>query len=421
MKLSKYAIIFPKDNGTSIIYSTLSHAIIEIQNDSFNSRGEIVKISHNELELLSEMRIIAEDNENQQMINQLRDKKNIDSDLSLWIYLTSNCNLNCKYCYEKQDISKTDTSSEMTFSTIEKLVSWCLNYVNENKTEKLSITLTGGEPVLCENEITYLISLLQSANLLSLCSFTLITNGYLLTDSMLQLIVKYINTVQITIDGPEQIHDKRRPTMGDEPTFKSIIRNIIRIVSKKNTSKISVILRINVDSSNMDFIDELINIFDKYCLKKYITINLGDVIDNTITKSSVLEKIVSIYDDFTRNGYNTVICETTPCPISSSGWFAVVPNGDIFKCTGMIGNSRYSVGNVSSNEWKAEYENQMNLDPWLECIDCEVVGICAGGCSYRSYITGNSANKICRKKYLLDVLKRQILDRTMQEEKYESN
>ena len=45
-----------------------------------------------------------------------------------------------------------------------------------------------------------------------------------------------------------------------------------------------------------------------------------------------------------------------------------------------------------------------------------VVGICAGGCSYRNYISGNNTAKNCRIKYLLEVLKRQVTESVYQED-----
>lgn len=419
MKLSKYVVVFPKNKDTSLIYSSLSNAIFEIPNSSVDSNGKIDRVTLDDLILLNKMKIIAEDDEKQQMIELLESRKKTDTQLSLWVYLTSTCNLNCGYCYEKHELSKSyGSSSEMSFETMEKLVSWCIRYIKNNQTDNISITLTGGEPLLHSKGLNYLIHLLTDANLLSICKFTLITNGYLLTDDMLQFIVNYVDAVQITIDGPGKIHDIRRPTTKQEPTFKSIIRNVIRIISKK---KINMIIRINVDLKNMNYIEQLIPILDKYQIKRYVSINLGDVIDETNTNPFVLKGILSIYDSFIQNGYDAVICETTPCPISNSGWFAIAPNGDIFKCTGMIGNRQYSVGNVSFDELNEEYDHQINLDSWHECIDCEVVGICAGGCSYRSLLTGNSEKRICRKGYLLEVLKRQVQASANREDEHESN
>ena len=94
--------------------------------------------------------------------------------------------------------------------------------------------------------------------------------------------------------------------------------------------------------------------------------------------------------------------------MSSSGWFAIAANGDIYKCTGLIGNAEFSVGNVATDIFIDKLEQQINIDSWKKCLDCELVGICAGGCSYRDLISRNRNNRICRKSYLFEVLKRQV-------------
>ena len=126
------------------------------------------------------------------------------------------------------------------------------------------------------------------------------------------------------------------------------------------------------------------------------------------TEASVLSKIISINDAFSDSGYRTVICETTPCPMSSSGWYVIATNGDIYKCTGLIGNTEFAVGNVATDIHVDRLKQQINIDSWRKCLDCEVVGVCVGGCSYRNLLAKYDNSRICRKNYLYEVLKRQV-------------
>lgn len=405
MKISKYTIKVPYNDDTILLYSSLSHAVIEVPSSSIGENGEIYGATEDEIAFLNNLKMLSSENETQQMVEFLESRKENDKKLNLWIYFTSNCNLNCSYCYEKSDLSSSYRQSDMTFETIRHLVLWCKNYVKKNCIEEISITLTGGEPFLYLQGLEYFTQLLDEYCLTKICKFTVITNGFVITDEAIRFINNYCDTVQITLDGPEEIHNERRITRNNEGTFKVIVRNIIKIISKAN---ITMIIRINVDLSNMDHIEGLIKTLDKYQLKKYVTVNFGDVVGEKNTEVSVLKKIISINDTFLNSGYRTVICETTPCPMSGSGWYAIAPNGDIYKCTGLIGKAEFSVGNVATNIYIDKLEQQVNMDPWKKCLDCEVVGICAGGCSYRDLFARNENSHICRKPYLIEVLERQI-------------
>ena len=349
--------------------------------------------------------MLSSDNETQQMVDLLENRKQNDQKLNLWIYFTSNCNLNCSYCYEKSDSIINYENSNMSFETIQSLVLWCKKHVEKNCVDEISITLTGGEPFLYPQGLEYFLQLLDKHCLTKICKFTVITNGFIMTDENFRFITDYCDTVQITLDGPEDIHNARRKTVSNEETFKSILRNVIKIISKTH---ISMIIRINVDSSNMNYIEKLIKTLDKYNLKKYVTINLGDVVGTKPTEASVLSKIISINDAFSDSGYRTVMCETTPCPMSSHGWYVIATNGDIYKCTGLIGNTEFAVGNVATDIHVDRLKQQINIDSWRKCLDCEVVGVCVGGCSYRNLLAKYDNSRICRKNYLYEVLKRQV-------------
>jgi len=57
---------------------------------------------------------------------------------------------------------------------------------------------------------------------------SIITNGYLLTDSNARMLssVAGVTTVQVTIDGTKDIHDKRRTLEGGQGTYDVIMQNI---------------------------------------------------------------------------------------------------------------------------------------------------------------------------------------------------
>jgi uncharacterized protein len=91
--------------------------------------------------------------------------------------------------------------------------------------------------------------------------------------------------VQITLDGPPEIHDKRRYGPGGEGTFNAIVANISKVLD--TGAVLSV--RMNVDQTNLEHIDALAKLyhdngwsrrpnFGAYCQAVFVTAkndNLG--------------------------------------------------------------------------------------------------------------------------------------------------
>ena len=303
MRLSKYAIAFPIDDQTSIVYSSLSHAVVKMDNRSL-SIEDPMKLSSKDLALVTQMKIIEQSDDRENMIKMLNDRKCPDGHLNIWLYITLDCNLKCDYCYEKHIYKEKDSCLNMSFENINQFVLWCHEYVIVNDIKKLSLTLTGGEPTIYISGLNYLIRLLKDHNLFEICHFTMITNGYAIDENALSFIFKYIDTIQITLDGPEWIHNSRRISVDNQPTFKSILRNIIRIRVRK---KLQLIIRVNIDSRNMNHIEELLTVINKYKLKQEVVLNLGDILNEEETKWPLLNKLIEIYDYCKQNGFNALI------------------------------------------------------------------------------------------------------------------
>ncbi|MCM1236362.1 MAG: hypothetical protein NC124_11505 [Clostridium sp.] len=55
----------------------------------------------------------------------------------------------------------------------------------------------------------------------------MVTNGYFLTKDVAQKLAKLkVSSLQVTIDGPKHVHDKRRVLAGGEGTFDKIIQKL---------------------------------------------------------------------------------------------------------------------------------------------------------------------------------------------------
>lgn len=131
---------------------------------------------------------------------------NSDSDLHV-IYLTKNCDLRCKYCYEGLD----KKNEKIDIPTLEKTIDLI---IEENKDNHyMRILFFGGEVFLHFNALIhgleYIAKKRSEGHNISAC---LTTNGTLITEQKVFQLFKYNRflTIELSFDGRKETHDKYR-------------------------------------------------------------------------------------------------------------------------------------------------------------------------------------------------------------------
>lgn len=308
-----------------------------------------------------------------------------DRSLGLTIAPTSDCNFRCIYCYEKGAIAPKTMSLETETAIFDFI------QLLSSKISSLSISWYGGEPLMRFDIIERL-----SKKIIKLCDennivyhASIVTNGYLLNEEISKKLKEYrIYHVQITIDGSKEIHDKRRIMANGKGTFDTIINNLI--LYKEYLPNIS--LRINVDKSNFDKIEDLYELLKKKELLDIVTPYLGHVrAENECYNDN---KCISTkdYSELTLNFQKSInrelrafypITRSKLCGADSLYSFVIDSDGTLYKCWNDIGRPEKSVGNILEpifvNMNNIEY---LTLDATLneKCSQCKYLPICMGGC-----------------------------------------
>lgn len=187
----------------------------------------------------------------------------------LAIYTTSSCNLNCKYCYEKNYRKGFQINHPQDYSIyINKLLELDPN----NKNTLTSIELWGGEPLLgLEEFIFYLPDFIQNfpnLNEIQLSSnFTLSNSSQLIINlcEQLSILKKDFFTVklQVSIDGPEVINDYNRGI----GTTNSVIASLNNLVNPYKNIDLKIITNSIFDKKGLFYftsyekIEEWFNFF----------------------------------------------------------------------------------------------------------------------------------------------------------------
>ena len=187
-----------------------------------------------------------------------------------------------------------------------------LEFIKNNAKIKRNITISwfGGEPLLKFADIKRMLHKACQYGDEYGCKITsdITTNGYLLNEQnireMKQLNVK---SIQITIDGDRESHNKRRYLAGAGETYDKIKENLIK-VSEQN---IFVILRINIDEKNVDTATNILSeIPEQY--RSNIAVNVANLyqIKDKISTYQIYKKAIELGYQYIERKNQYIACHT---------------------------------------------------------------------------------------------------------------
>ena len=346
--------------------------------------------------------------------------------LGFTIAPTLRCNFACTYCYEQSGENQDKRDGQNTFMP-KDVQQELLKYIERAAkiVKGVHITWYGGEPLLGKEiifDLSQKIIAITEENKVGY-SAGMITNGYLLAgdlDIVQKLKDSRIKTLQITLDGPPDVHNSRRMLKGDSgPTFDRVLEGIKLLTA----NEMEVSLRINIDRSNMDDASKLLDILEDNNLKD-ISIHLGHVAADTAGCKSI-ENTCTTMEEFTvlnqtfhetlrQRGFRTGQTPYYPhiahaCGANRMNAFVLDPDGDMYKCWSEIGDKPARIGNITDFKQRSK-EERMHEIRWLtwepfeysDCMECKVLPICMGGCGYRAMFVNKDRPECAEWKYSLE-------------------
>lgn len=143
----------------------------------------------------------------------------------LTINVSNICNMNCRYCYANGG-KYYGYDKLMDKNTVVDTI----NFVADNFSEVNHVNFFGGEPTLNLPIIRLFCNsffeLYSQGIISSLPTFGLTTNGYVISNDLLDLIKEYSFRITLSLDGPSEIHDYLRKTKNGLSTFNAIKNNV---------------------------------------------------------------------------------------------------------------------------------------------------------------------------------------------------
>ncbi|MCP4216796.1 MAG: radical SAM protein, partial [bacterium] len=140
---------------------------------------------------------------------KLQEEYEAKSIFHISLNVTHKCNLHCVYCYG-EDGSYGGPAVNMSEETARQAVDYLFRESGDS--EKCSITLFGGEPLLNFPMVRFIINYAreEAAKLNKQIFFQMTTNGLLLDDEKTDYLIEENVGITFSMDGPKHIHDANR-------------------------------------------------------------------------------------------------------------------------------------------------------------------------------------------------------------------
>jgi uncharacterized protein len=367
------------------------------------------------------------------------------------------CNLNCEYCFylEKQALFSPGEQYRMPDDV---LAAFIANYIASQPTPLVEFVWQGGEPTLLGLDFFKRVVELQRpfAKQKSI-SNALQTNGTLLTDEWCAFLRKHHFMVGISIDGPQEIHDRYRLDRAGKGTFDQVMRglrllqkhkveyNVLACVARETARRPLDVYNF-FKTEGVEFI-QFAPVVERmpdagsshYGLRLAGPATLDkedqqtEVTPWTVIPEEYGDFLIAIYEAWVRHDVGKIFVMNfewalnawigNPSPVcvhaSRCGRSVVIEhNGDIFACDHCV-YPQYRLGNIMTNQLPAMVEKSLQsgfgvvketaLPRW--CRECDVLAACHGGCPKHRFKKTNynepGLQYLCKgyKKFFLHIRK----------------
>lgn len=346
------------------------------------------------------------------------------------------CNYRCTYCFERplqrtitsknaeisharHNVVMTREQAHAAFSAIRQI------QATHHRPSGGQVILYGGEPLDAKNAdvVREIVRVGNEAGFY----FAAISNGHHL-DCFLDLLGKgKIEQVQVSIDGPKEVHDTRRISLLRDSSFDAIVRNVQRGLLETNAQ---YQIRVHVDPSNFHQFEELIAQFQAlgwtnhpnvviYANTVYKKARSSGKVTVDIDVGSLSQRLAAIALQFTNVHTGApdihaaralgpafaqgdrVQLKATYCA-ANTGNYIFAPDAKIYACW-------ESVGKACSRIGAYDLDGTLTLDApavdkWFKrsiatlpnCQSCAYALVCGGGCAqYAEYNHGDMYREYC--------------------------
>ncbi len=315
------------------------------------------------------------------------------------LWLTTNCNLRCKYCYAAD---MHNSSSEDLILEKKKIISKDIirKAINLLKLEAGTVLqISGGEPTLYPELLEFTLNYVRDRR--PKASIQLQTNATLMSDKMIELIKKSKISVGVSIDGTSDVNERLRGKTKQaisgikKLADNNIMVNITSVITSENVGHMYKIIGLaallgNVSSVSFDFLRKSGRAVKNF---QNLQIDIEDMKSGFLRAYKLLKTINSkrskkivIKDLFLFNlRLNNSNKNPYYCYAAMGDSATVAPEGNMFLCPSLVGRKEFYWGNVKDKN-NLNSLAKRSVEDLKDCKNCEIKYICRGGCPARAYL-----------------------------------
>lgn len=409
---SKRVNLVETDNGTYAYHSIFgnlvplnSHICNELKKRTINENN----LSKKELDFLKQLHFIQSesDDESQQLNEAIEEYKksicNGNSITKLLLMVTEKCMLSCSYCYVpdapvdincpyNKEQTPIKNKTDMDWDTAKLAIDSFHEIIKENGQKKVHIRFHGGEPLvrydIIKKSIDYANELFSDINVV----YHMNTNGILISEENARFFSKQNIEIEISIDGPQKVHDSVRMYPNGKGSYTEAI-NAVRVLIENGFPVERINYAVTLSCYNLNYLTDIIDLAKSQGIKQ-IEINTllfehdKDILYNIDDRVSKLveARIVGAKQGIKVSGKWFKLFERLYQPVLNycgriGQQIGVDYKGEIFLCTGLA----KSYGSIE--DWKSLLKNKEYEEIAMRvvgrisgCHNCEIEGMCAGGC-----------------------------------------
>lgn len=331
-----------------------------------------------------------------------------------YFFLTKNCNLACRYCFERQSEIKNSSEGVMSLDVFNRGLDFFQRLINLDKdrfNERKTIIFYGGEPFhnkkLLFSAITEIQNRIKKGDLPVQSKMLVVTNGTLMNDEDIQFIKKNGVTVTFSLDGDKQASANRVYPDGKTlawdkatETFKKCVAagidlNIACTLSPETIARKKEVLDyfIEIGATNIGFNvildNDIIQLNDAYDNEaaEFVTMAYKTLSINHITENRTRRRL-----DVFKHKHPCLF----DCNAAGGRQIAIAPNGDVGICHEHIMDKKHFITTI--NDIHFNPKESIGFRMWNKrsplymdsCLNCIALGVCGGGCVINSERKHNS-------------------------------
>jgi uncharacterized protein len=321
------------------------------------------------------------------------------------------CNLGCTYCYAQQgDFG--GAAKNMPLATALKSIDLLFADVTEG--EKVNVAFLGGEPLINRAVLRLATGYAsqRARETGAIATFSITTNGTLLTEEDAEFFESNGFAVTISIDGIGAAHDAQRPFKNGRGSFDALMSRVEPLLRMQRRMQVSA--RVTVTPRNLDLRETLDDLlargFHSVGFSPMLTAPTHDSEMHARDLERMLAAMIDCGDEFrrrTRAGERYAFANLVnalreihrgthrpyPCGAGAS-YLGVSADGDLAACHRFVGDEAGAMGDLENGidgakqtRWLAD-RHVARQEP---CRSCWARYMCGGGCHHEEIHRGRPA------------------------------